>query len=561
MTTPAGDRTHERRHQIPGLRQTPYVKVYLLRCDDKETYKSKARKLVQAWISDNSPPTQSTTALNKHQYHDACDLLILHVVMPGTVAASEPRWSQHSSQDSDELAERSKRTPWPTKSGTTVLDKIRTDFSIHARNDFDRVAQVRLQKLPTALPTASTIPSYPESPQEQAQAWQDFMSKLKTSILHSFDLRVSQYEDDIREKEAQRSLPGWNFCTFFTLKEGLARGFESVGLVEDSLAVHRELSVGLDAVAREDTTLLGDMSRLKDTFIELLRDNDQSLVDRLVAMSTRPLDLNTKEYRNMIVSSTISIFDFKAYLFMREKALLYRIAGFEQRDGSDQAPSMSLVSDVCAKAAAFVTSNMRVFRHELLSGQHEPGQDYIDLMNAVCASWAFATIEQILKDTDAVSTDVSEAVTLAKPNASRKGSLAVKPDDRPRSRSGHDDVASSAVTPVSDPSLAELIAGRADLFLLQRRILESLAERRSWYAGLIAVEKARRQLIEPVSRAEIASVCSKVLTPSLATAMASMTTFQTTYETLSESAVRHYLLAGRPAAAEALLGNIALLKL
>jgi hypothetical protein len=103
--------------------------------------------------------------------------------------------------------------------------------------------------LPRVVPA---IPGpYSEAPQENENAWIDLVSKLKSLIISSFDMRVGQYDENIRETNAQRTLPGWNFCTFFMLKEGLSRGFKSVGLVEDALVGYDEFAVGLDAIIRE----------------------------------------------------------------------------------------------------------------------------------------------------------------------------------------------------------------------------------------------------------------------------------------------------------------------
>lgn len=44
------------------------------------------------------------------------------------------------------------------------------------------------------------------------------MSKLKESIITTFDLNVVTYEEDVRKIDSQRSLPGWNFCMFFVQK-------------------------------------------------------------------------------------------------------------------------------------------------------------------------------------------------------------------------------------------------------------------------------------------------------------------------------------------------------
>lgn len=393
-----------RRHQFPGLRQTPYLKLYILRCDDKETYKTDSRKLLQNWVRDNTPSTQSTSALNKHDYHDACEWLILHVVVPDTPAAQEPRWTAASKKDPDELAERPQTTAkWPGKSTRTVLDKIRADFNSSSKSDPERVAQVRPKKdnVPAHLLPQSAAPgTFRETPQEQENAWQDLFAKFKTLILQSFDLRVSQYEDDIREKAAQRSLPGWNFCTFFTLKEGLARGFESAGLVEDAFAIYDELSAGLDAAVSDETsaadgrtTFLGDMSNVRGQLEKLARadvgpENDtvSTTTTDVLELFASPVDQNKKDYRSLIVSSTISLFEFHSYIFSRQLALLLRLSGLttegnlvESSKAQAAAPShdgLISASEACKRAPAFIASNARVIRRAL-----NPLYDIVDPFN------------------------------------------------------------------------------------------------------------------------------------------------------------------------------------
>jgi len=377
----------ERRHQIPGLRQTPYLKLFILRCDDKDTYKATARQQVREWMRVSGAAVQSVTAANK--LHDAFEWMIIHVVIPDTGAASEPRW-RPDKKDPDELLERSQsKTKWTTKSTSTVYDKLRADFNPSTKVSLERVAQIRLQKNivpPQLLPRQPVASPYSESPQEQENAWQDLVGKFKILILQSFDARVSQYEDDIRERELQRSLPGWNFCTFFTLKEGLARGFESVGLVEDALSIYEELSAGLESSTRDSAgppTFLGDMSSLKRE-LEHLDDSDSSeqvrdAEGRVSHLLESPLDLGKKDYRGLIVSSTISLFDFQTYIFARQRALLYRLGNFvpavltqgiaDTKNKSGQTDDdLVYVAEVCKKTAAFVTSNVRLLRTELSTG-------------------------------------------------------------------------------------------------------------------------------------------------------------------------------------------------
>ena len=168
------------------------------------------------------------------------------------------------------------------------MEKLRSDFNSSSKGAPDRIAQIRiaindvpydvLPRLVPAVPSGSW-----ETAQDAENAWSDLLAKFKSLILTSFDRRVAQYEEDIKEKAGQRSLPGWNFCTFFILKEGLARGFESVGLVEDALVGYDELSVDeVRAVVAE-----GD-----DTRIKAVRDYERKHKNRAGVLQTTERELS-----------------------------------------------------------------------------------------------------------------------------------------------------------------------------------------------------------------------------------------------------------------------------
>jgi hypothetical protein len=397
----------QRRHQIPGLAQTPYLKVYLLRCDDSDTYKSTARKQVRDWVKEHTPPSQSSTS-SAQENHDAFEWMIIHVVVPETPAASQPRGSTASAAGEKEKSAATSR--W-ARGTTTLLEKLRADFNVVAKTAPDRVSQIRLQKekipphlLPGPAPVSS--PAIAESPQEQERAWADVITKWKTLILSSFDLRVSQYEEDIRKNESQRSFPGWNFNTFFMLKEGLARGFESVGLVEDALLGYDELSVGLDTVirdqAKDDTqggAILGHSEDLYEKASSLLQqpkgdsDADNALHDE------RPISAHKKDYRAAILGNNISVFDFRSYVFARQMSLLLRLgnsqsarsdlaaklqprpnASVQQRsiddsnigmrsgDQTNNSEDLYSLSELCYRALNFITFAARLLRDDLIKG-------------------------------------------------------------------------------------------------------------------------------------------------------------------------------------------------
>jgi len=419
----------ERRHQIPGLRQTPYLKVFFLRCDDNDTYKAQARRQVREWIKEHTPPAQSTAKQNTQENHDAFEWLIVHVVVPNTAAATQPKSSGKGSEGSSGSTTEKATARWRGGGSSTILEKLRADFNGSSKSAVDRVAQIRIgindvpyEMLPRVVPA---IPgSYTESPQENENAWLDLISKFKSLILASFDMRVSQYEEDIREKDAQRTLPGWNFCTFFVLKEGLARGFESVGLVEDALVGYDELAIGLDAIIREQTTS-GSSPQHGGSFLPYTEDLKQlaerakasilkDMGDDSISVDTEdPIDLQSssdstdrevdeiplnaakKRYRELILSNDISIFDFRCYIFARQLSLLLRLANAwsskeellaklkEQRESSlqgvaarlpPQQPSedvedLATLAHVCKRSMDFVASIARIIREDIWASQ------------------------------------------------------------------------------------------------------------------------------------------------------------------------------------------------
>ncbi|MCJ1438305.1 hypothetical protein MMC27_007693 [Xylographa pallens] len=525
----------ERRHQIPGLRQTPYLKFFLLRCDDSETYKGSSRKLLREWIKAHTPSSQNSTTINNQENHDAFEWMIVHVVLPDV---------QNNSV-------------WPNRASLSVLDKIRADFNGSTKSTIDRVAQIPAMKsLQVQGTTVNPVPSGVARDQflrESNRAWEDLLSKAKALILTSFDLRVRQYEEDIKAKSAQRSLPGWNFCTFFVLKEGLSRGFESVGLVEDALMGYDELSVELytaieeerqKSSTREEANLFrGFTQELRIQAEQAIAEAQESVVDPVNAQvsTTLLLDTERKPYRELILANNISAFDFESYVFARQIALLSRIArlpptagsptGNPQRlvrldcafsdstvGGRDQ-EDMMVLAEIARRSLKFITSAGRSIREDLrasIQSKEDADEAYLgiryNVFENIVASWTYSSCQQILSGTappslmfqlesalqgpfvtpgsppsEEVQQHTSQGRSIASPRPpTRTTSLLGRPPSNNDSPS-HDGFTEDVTYPQQSPLLNEaqtglyiLAAQRAELYIVARRALTSLGRRQGW---------------------------------------------------------------------------------
>ncbi|KAH8173677.1 trafficking protein particle complex subunit 10, TRAPPC10 domain-containing protein [Sarocladium implicatum] len=439
------------RHQLPGLRRTPYLKLLLVRCDDNEKYKSSVRSEIREWIKTNTQPaTSGSKKSNNQEKHDACEWLIVHVVIPNTAAATQPRSSSVKSDVG--TTDKSTSSRWRTGS-TPLFEKLRSDFNTSGKGSLDRVAQIRIgindlpyDLLPRVVPAVPT--GYSETEADAEQAWNELIGRLKSLILQSFDMRVTQYEDDIKERDAQRSLPGWNFCTFFILKEGLAQGFESVGLVEDALVGYDELSVGLDLACAEQIesptalALPQYTEELRKALEKAAAEAFGTIGDSEEAedLQSQPADTQLqalaisatrKPYRSMIPENKVSLFDFRCYIFSRQIELLLRSANAsstrdellsklkEQQESilygeapmapatpqADEGPEdLSKLAGVCQRTLEFIPTISQIMRNDLLAawGASEalssmtPSTEIID---NVVSSFAFSVAQQIIAQT------------------------------------------------------------------------------------------------------------------------------------------------------------------
>ncbi|KAK5172845.1 uncharacterized protein LTR77_002965 [Saxophila tyrrhenica] len=620
---PRKDGVKERRHQIPGLQTSPYLKLYILRADDKDTYKATERKKIREWVRDNAAASKK----GKGENHDAFDWMIIHVVIPDTIASSEPRWRE-SSRDSEELKERKQGMKLPGKSTRTVFDKLRADFNETGKSGQDRVAQIRLTRAQVSadlLPTPAMATTIEETHDEREKAWDHLMGKIKTMILSPFDTRVRQYEADVAEQESRRAMPGFNFCTFFIYKEGLAMAFESIGLVEDALVIYDELSLGFETVLKSISG--GQADGTATTFAPFTSD----IIDRVVGSKSSktngaasegiPESGNVgafqKDYRERIVRSDISVFDFSCYLFARQNALILRIANAKSsRFGSrsaqqDEGEDLVLISEVCWRSANFIHNAARSLRQDLYSYRSSQWEKKTETpisdtdVESLVSSWTYIVAGQMLHETYSPALETTsepgrgQSVQngIKHPSVANLGGVSAHPQRttslpsrKPRAselqnrdslQSASDsDLMSPPMSPGFEaprstgttPGLIELVTYRAELLMMQRKMLEHVAKQRNWVSGWALMKDKHTADMDDVDLNDDSDTSadvqksvpnappSSLVAQSLKPAMASREAFNALFERLSNQATRLYLTATQSKRAESIIGDLAILK-
>ncbi|KAH8698383.1 putative TMEM1 family protein [Talaromyces proteolyticus] len=587
-----------RRHQIPGLRQTPYLKIYLLRCDDNEVYKTSARKALRDWIKAHSASQQTSGGAGGGQgNHDACEWLILHVLQDG--------------DNPDKVASK-----WPGRGSTSILEKVKADFNGSSKPAVDRVAQLRLTKEGQS----------PQDHSELVDQLNDFVDMIKNAILTSFDLRVAQYEEDIREKDSQRSLPGWNFCTFFILKEGLARGFENVGLLEDALVGYDELAMGLESVVTSYLSGTGDQhgggfldygadrkekaiaaieaAGKQDLADEATNEEKESTAKISVCLDEEyfPLDSAKKPYRDMILANNISIFDFRAYVFSRQLNILLKAAkapSLKNKRNSSSGPAsvnrkedLGLLAEICDRAMEFITMAARTLRYDIECALADITEQIdiakkTNVINNLVSSWTYAAVCQILSQTATPSLALPESSLQHAKSSTDRPPAADPGTNIPRRSSSlitadqDKAVAAQKLAPAKTGSL-DLSSGRGELCQLARGILEEIGERRGWVQkwsefgvlfdrpssllqgdGLeeVSLDENEHKSDHPDQKTISVPFQSAGLDlPVLTTALFSKNQFYICFEEWTDQMFRHYVTANRTRSAQSSMAEIAALR-
>ncbi|CDH50087.1 hypothetical protein RO3G_08432 [Lichtheimia corymbifera JMRC:FSU:9682] len=291
---------------------TTYLNLYFVNCEDNDTYKNRVKKQIKTWV-------------------DMCNMKKNQEWMIVFVAGQDAKRSNNY-----------------LGLKTTVYDKIRADFNQGKR---DRCTYIRIHD--------------PDG--TKSEMWDDFYQKVKECIILGFDMHVVQIEEDTRRLDMQRHMPGWNYCTFFILKEGLAQAFEIMTLYEDALIQYDELEA---------------------SFFQVLRDKALAWFGHFGATepgddSDNILDFKRKNYRELINKNVISVFDFRCYLFARQARMLIKL----QR-----------IIETCRRGQLFISSFIPAIKEN---------EDM--LVENFVESWVFSACMNIVNECEPLSVNLAGA--------------------------------------------------------------------------------------------------------------------------------------------------------
>lgn len=251
------DTTFAQRDML-SLHRQYLVHVSLIACDDLETYKRRAQAHLSSWLE----------AIHGKK-NQTCIII------------------QVTSHSGDVLSG-SRSTP--ISRAELVFEQMNADFgSKHAT----RIIQLRLKD-------------------RKDESWSQTIEMLADAIYWSFWSQAGALAEDIRRLEAQKELPGWNFATFFAIKESLALVFKNASLFEEALAIYDQLlELFLSAVySANGTEWTCDGGRL-----------DMDLVEECLASeSTTPSRLES--LRQSIAKGSSNLYDFFIYTFCNRVSLL-----------------------------------------------------------------------------------------------------------------------------------------------------------------------------------------------------------------------------------------------
>jgi trafficking protein particle complex subunit 10 len=174
----------------------------------------------------------------------------------------------------------------------SVLDKIRMDF---ASKNADRCVSILN---PLKFENKST------------ESFRSMVQRLRHLILSGYNKNIIKFEEIIRARREERNKEDWDFCTYFLLQEQLAFVLEMLTLHSDALVQYDELDAMFNGFVMN--TVFGEKPKWMNIFEKPLNNS------RGITMCKKDIE----EVREKINDQTVTLIEFRNYLFQRQCVLL-----------------------------------------------------------------------------------------------------------------------------------------------------------------------------------------------------------------------------------------------
>lgn len=174
----------------------------------------------------------------------------------------------------------------------SVLDKIRMDF---ASKNADRCISILN---PLKFENKAT------------ESFRSMVQRIRHLILSGYNKNIVKFEEIIRSKREERNKDDWDFCNYFLLQEQLAFVLEMLSLHSDALVQYDELDAMFNLFVMN--TMYGD----KPNWMKIFEKPLNNL--RGITMCKKDL----QEARQKIVDESVTLIEFRNYLFQRQCILL-----------------------------------------------------------------------------------------------------------------------------------------------------------------------------------------------------------------------------------------------
>lgn len=233
---------------------------------------------------------------------------------------------------------------------TTVLDKIRTDF---ASKNGDRCISI-LNPMKFEM--------------KATESYRCFLQRIRHLMLSGYNRTINKYEELIRANRETRNQDGWCFIKYFLLQEELAFVLQTLGLHSEALVQYDEL----DAMFSQ--FILNSMFGDKPKWLEVFQHPFSSF------HGIKMNNVQLKEVRRKIEEKSITLLEFRSYLFERQAVIL---------------KSAEKTSEIAERLLPFLFSTLR-----------ELDALKIEMIDGALACWEFISALEVLDACEtAIETD------------------------------------------------------------------------------------------------------------------------------------------------------------